>query len=127
AGELNACEPVKELAHEASNKLLTYYLNFAWPKREVAAIEIAGFHFTFTQQKEIQKLIQKLCIKFHNSLHDWLHHPVVKELQEQELLPKQRTKELTNFLRQQLDPFAYNKQQFLTDCFAPLRQEQIDI
>ncbi len=127
AGELNACEPVKELAHQASGKLLERYLNLSSPPQELPKLAIEGFHFTFTQQNEVLKLIQKLCIKFQNTQNDWLQHPVIKELQQKELLPKQRTKEFSGFLKRTLDPFAYRKQQFFDDHFSALRTNQIEI
>lgn len=127
AGELNACEPVKELASEASQALLETYLEYSPNLNEESPLLIKGFHFTFSQQIEVKKLIHKLSIKFKNDVRDWLNDPIIKELQEQKITPKQRSKEFANYLRMKLDPFAYKKILFLNDFFHPLKQKHIEI
>lgn len=127
AGTIEACEPVKAMAQEASEALLNHYLeqNLEIPATDLYSIE--GYHFTFTQQQELKKLLHLLTIKFENNADHWLKHDKVLELLEQKLTPKERSKELLHFYRSSLDRFASHKRDKLNTIFSALKRAQVDI
>lgn len=127
AGTIEACEPVKAMALEASESLLNHYLELNTDHAATNEVSLEGFHFTFTQQQELQKLLRLLTIKFENKVESWLKHEKVQELLEVKITPKDRSKELLSFYRATLDRFAASKREKLNHIFAPLKRAQIEV
>ncbi|MFY7994162.1 MAG: hypothetical protein ACOVP4_12775 [Bacteriovoracaceae bacterium] len=124
AGEIGACEMVKELADVASLKLLEIYLKIT-PQTSLAQIQLEGLYFTFTQEKQLESLLQKLSSKFDKDKNVWLESPILKSLQTEKLLPKERTKRFLSFLSKELDPFTYSLHEKVEEVFSALTQEKI--
>lgn len=127
AGTLEACEPVKAMAANASESLLEYYLSLNFNQVQEDTFVLEGFHFTFTQQQELKKLLHLLAIKFNNEKESWLKSEKVRDLLEQKITPKERSKELLSHLRSHLDQFASSKREHLASLFAPLKREQVEV
>lgn len=126
AGELGACELVKDMADTASAKLLETYLSLNEDKKS-ETIKLDGFYFTFTQEKQLQTLLKKLSIKFDKEESSWINSPLVEGLKIEKILPKERTKKFLASLVKELDPFSTMLQEKIEDTFSPLTHEKIHI
>lgn len=126
AGEVGACEIVKELADEASFGLLQTYLKLT-PKTQEASVQIPGLYLTFSQERLLETLLKKLSIKFEKDQSFWLGSKELKSLQEEKLFPKERTKKFLKYLEKELDPFSHSLQEKMDDLFSSLGQEKISI
>jgi hypothetical protein len=126
AGEVGACEVVKDLADKASFDLLNTYLSIA-PKHESETQKIPGLYMTFSQERLLETLLKKLSIKFEKETSFWLESKELKDLQEEDLFPKERTKRFLKFLEKELDPFSHSLQEKMEDLFSSLQQEKISV
>jgi len=127
AGTIEACEPVKAMAAIASENLLEHYLCLNFDQIQEDTYNLEGFHFTFTQQQELKKLLHLLSIKFDNEKESWLKSEKVQDLLEQKITPKERSKELIAYLRENLDQFASKKREQLNNIFSSLKRAQVEV
>lgn len=126
AGEIGACEIVKELAELASLKLLENYLKIT-PQTSSSQLQLEGLYFTFTQEKQLENLLQKLSSKFDKDKKFWLESSFLKNLQTEKLHPKERTKRFLQHLHRELDPFTYSLNEKVEEVFSALTHEKIQL
>ncbi len=126
AGELGACEIVKDLADIASLKLLEVYLDLS-PQKLNPEIQIEGLYLTFTQEKQLENILKKLSSKFDKDKSFWMDSDFLKNLQNEKLLPKERTKKFLSFLSRELDPFTYSLNEKVEEVFSALTHEKIHL
>ncbi len=105
AGELTACEVVKDLALKASLALLETYQSLS-EKTAPSLFNLAGFYFTFSQEHLLKNYIQKLSIKWEISELEILQKMEIEHLRLEKISPKERTKKLLEKLKQGLDPWG---------------------
>lgn len=106
AGTSGACELVKETAEELSEKLaneLATLLNIKVAPEE--AIDLPGFHLTFSTRHRLKTLLQKLSIKEEKSIDNVLSSLPLDELRALEVSPKERARRLMELLEDRVDPF----------------------
>jgi len=119
-----ACTQVKEIAHKISKALLETYCKNTVDVKTTASLDTPnGYHFTFTQNVEFEKLVRKLSLQ--------------KNISSQEVLtslpdctavkPKDRTKQLLKHLSEQLDPFTFKVREKLHQMIAPYQTESIKL
>lgn len=107
AGTIDACEIIKEKAHEFSEKLsdhLEIYLASINQKIQVAKKTLPGFHFTFSTEHQFKTLLQKLSIKEQRSEEEIIVSLNTQTLREQKLSPKERSRRLLDEMENRLDP-----------------------
>lgn len=119
AGELGACEVVKDLAREASVALLERYLALV-PQDHSSELKLAGFYFTVSQEHLLKNFLHKLAIKWELTPEEVLEKLNVESLSQQKLLPKERTKRLLDILKKSLDPWGSEFEAKMHELFQPL-------
>ncbi len=105
AGELTACEVVKDLAQQASQALLEAYIKVT-PAHGLSSIHLPGFYFTFSQEHLFKNLLHKLSIKWELPEEAVLSKLDMKTDDHEKMNPKERTKRLLDKLKQSLDPWG---------------------
>jgi adenosylhomocysteine nucleosidase len=119
AGELGACEVVKELARDASVALLERYRALQ-PQAQSSELKLAGFYFTVSQEHLLKNFLHKLSIKWELSPDEILRKLNVESLSQQKLLPKERTKRLLDILKKSLDPWGSEFEGKMHELFQAL-------
>lgn len=119
AGELGACEVVKELARDASVALLERYLALQ-PQVQASGVKLSGFYFTVAQEHLFKNFLHKLSIKWELSPDEVLGKLNVESLNQQKLLPKERTKRLLDLFKKSLDPWGNEFEGKMHELFQPL-------
>ncbi len=119
-----ACSQIKEIASSISEALLQKYLSFAPSHRSLAKFELpVGYHFTFTQKAEFEKLLPKVASKEAKSVSDILGSLPTFTASK----PKDLSKLLLAHLHERLDPFTYKIRGRLDATIATCNQDDVKI
>lgn len=102
AGSLKACELVREMTDEFSEKIATAVSKIIGKEEETYCLK--GFHFTFSLKHKFESLIQKLSIKEEKTREEILHSLPLDVFLTLEITPKERAKKLIEHLEDQIDP-----------------------
>ena len=105
AGNLGACEVVREKAEEWSQQLALYLRTILVHKiSEKPTYELDGFHFTFTTRHQFEQLLKKISLRDELTMDDVFSSLPLEAIKNEVLLPKERAKALLNFMDGKLDP-----------------------
>jgi nucleoside phosphorylase len=120
-----ACTQIKDIAEEISAALVLAYKDFL-PASVSKPSDIAtplGYHFTFTQKAEWQKMVQKIALKERLSTLE-----VIASLpQFQAVKPKDSTKLLLSYLQERLDPFTFNIKKRIESELQPFNKKDFKV
>jgi hypothetical protein len=129
AGTLGACELVKESATVFSHHLAQHLKTLLADPQEVKkeALELEGFHLTFTTQHKVQELLQKLSIKKDLPLKGLLPTLPLEKITTNCQQPKERTRLLIQFLEDELDPVRKLMLTRIAQWKSPWEKERINL
>ncbi|MCB0349066.1 MAG: hypothetical protein KDD37_09525 [Bdellovibrionales bacterium] len=119
-----ACSQIKDIAEEISLTLLNAYLNLPTDKNENTEDLIPkGYHFTFTQKNEYEKLLHKISLKKNISPKQLIaSFPTFNAKK-----PNDKTKLLLTFMQEHLDPFTFNIKQRLNEITAKYKNDSLKV
>ncbi len=126
AGEIGACEIVKDLADKASGELLEKYLSIA-PKTDLPQLNIPGLYLTFSQERLLETLLKKLSIKFEKDQSFWTQSEELNNILQTDISPKDKSRRFIKYLENELDPFSQSLNDKINDLFSSLSIEKISI
>ncbi len=119
-----ACSQVRDIADKISKSLLETYLSFQPNTKTIKQIDLPdGYHFTFTQKNDFEKLLQKISLQKNIAPENILTALPAFDAKK----PKDRTKLLLEFLFEQLDPFTHKIRNQLNQLTSPYQNESLKI
>lgn len=128
AGNLGACEVVREKADEWSQMLALHLRTILiQEEKETHAFEIEGFHFTFTTRHQFEQLLKKISLRDEMTQEEVLNSFPVESIRKEVLLAKERTKALLNFMEGKLDPLKEKLQIGLANWKATYEKNGITL
>ncbi len=128
AGELGACELVKDKAKEASEILLETYLRHDPKSKDLASgFSLEGFYFTTAMERERDQLLERLSLKYKKEKKELITQNLLSEIKEKTPQAKMRAKILIDHLRMMTDPECYEVQSKLINLFKPFEDKGIKI
>jgi nucleoside phosphorylase len=120
-----ACTQIKDIADEISAALVITYKDFipqAFSKLSDTPT-LQGYHFTFTQKAEWQKLVHKISLKERVPATE-----IIASLPRfQALKPKDSTKLLLSYLQERLDPFTFKIKKQIETELIPFTKKDIKV
>lgn len=124
ANQDNVCDLVKEKASILSEKLFHYYkeLHFDSSIEIPTELTLPGFHFTFTQQKQLENILSRLSLKENKTQSSFLEGQKTNEIARLKISPKEKAQILIHELTMQLNPFKKNFEDKLNQATLPLTQ-----
>ncbi len=129
AGELGACELIREEAYSFSQKLSHYLknqLNETTPAHQTK-IDLPGFHFTFSMAHQFEDLLQKISLRENLRQEDILKSLPLEELRSLKLRPKERAGKLIECLEFKLDPLKEKLQAGLHKWKSPFEKQGLHL
>jgi hypothetical protein len=125
AGEIGACELIREEAYGLSQKLSVYLKNKieSHVSPEPIDIDLPGFHFTFSMGHHFKGLLQKISLRDGISQEDILDLLPLEDLRSQKLRPKDRSSRLIEILELKLDPLKEKLQAGLASWKSPYEKK----
>jgi Phosphorylase superfamily len=125
AGEIGACELIREEAYSYSQKLSAYLKNKidSHVSPEPIDIDLAGFHFTFSMGHHFKGLLQKISLRDGVSQEDILDLLPLEDLRSQKLRPKDRSSRLIEMLELKLDPLKEKLQAGIASWKSPYEKQ----
>lgn len=130
--ESQFCERVKEQSMEFSDKLFEYYQKHFLSQNETNHSStnefktqsfLEGYYFTKSQKNKFNSLCKRLNL----NIETLQEKPEYKNIAQEDILPKERTKRLINFLDRELNPLSYSIREQLDLLLDPHNQEKIKI
>lgn len=105
AGTIEACELVKEMATQYSQKLALFLRNNLHKiEIESPILDIKGFYFTFSMEHKFNNLLRKISIKKDISIEETYQALPITELLSTNFSPKIRAVKLLTHMDEVLDP-----------------------
>lgn len=128
AGTIGACEIVKENAQSWSLQLAQFLQTFLnqGPK-EKTQIDLEGFYFTVSTRHKFDQMLKKISIREEIRIEDVSGLFPLKELREQKILPKERTRLLLNLMENKLDPLKEKLESGLEKWKGPIAKQGVNI
>lgn len=130
--ESQFCERVKEQSIEFSDKLFDYYQkHYTTQNESEISLQndfkiqsyLEGYYFTKSQKNKFNSLCKRLNLSIEN-LQEKMEY---KQIAQEEILPKERTKRLINFLDRELNPLSHSIREQLDHLLAPHHHEKFKI
>lgn len=127
--EASNCSLIKEQAQDFSDQLFDIFTEFInideqdLVKFDFEIFNEKKFYFTLSQKREVSKILQSLISKYDSSEELLLKRIKIHEIKNQDLLPKQRTKQLVSRLDQLLYPIKYQIRTHLLNLSKPFMDQ----
>jgi nucleoside phosphorylase len=129
--ESDICKFIKEEAALFSEKLLHEFQNYQGKaevetkKEDKDFLEDNNFYFTVSQERKLQSTLDGLKLKGLDRSALYKSDEFVKNLKQEELLPKERTRLLLQNLTERLNPMAKKIRENIEDKLEPLKEARI--
>ena len=128
AGSLGACELVREKASEWSEHLALHLKSILIQDEQVAALfEIAGYHFTFSTQKQFENLLRKISLRDELNLEQVFNSLPLESIRTEFINPKMRSKALIHYMENKLDPLRAQLETGLANWKATFEKNGINL
>lgn len=130
ASEADICQFVKEEAPLYSEKLLAEYKNqplIKAPEEEKRSFSLRldrDFYFTVSQERKLEATLHGLHL-LGTPEEKLLKDPFIAALKEQEILPKERTRLLLQYLTEKLNPISKKIRESIEEALGPLKDARI--
>jgi nucleoside phosphorylase len=125
AGSLKACELVKEMAQELSDKIARKLSEKSGGTK--LSLLPPGFHMTFTMRHRLETLLTKLSLKQGICREEYFKKLPLENFLLQEVPPKERGKLLLEYLEQKIDPFRSVVNEVTTSLKKKFEEEGVKI
>jgi Phosphorylase superfamily len=124
AGQIGACELVREEAYSSSLKLSQYLKNKLEirPEEIFSEIKLPDFHFTFSMSHQFDDLLEKISLREDLTKDEILKTLPLEDLRMLKLRPKERGARLIEILEMKLDPLKERLQFGLKNWKAPIEK-----
>lgn len=129
AGELGACELIREEAYSFSQKLSHYLKDLLKETKQDhhPKIDLPGFHFTFSMAHQFEDLLQKISLRENLGQDDILKSLPLDELRSLKLRPKERAGKLLECLELKVDPLKEKLQAGLNKWKSPFEKQGLHL
>jgi hypothetical protein len=130
ASGADICQFVKEEAPLYSEKLLEEYKNrppviARKDKKTAEGLRLdSDFYFTVSQERKLQATLEGLRL-LGTTEEKLLKDPFITSLKEQEILPKERTRLLLQYLTEKLSPVSKKIRESIEEALGPLKDARI--
>lgn len=130
AGQLNACELIKDHAYKYSLQLAQFLENKLNLNQKTSTPDFDlphDFHFTFTMKHRYQALMEKLTLQEQTSLENITNSIPFEDFKKLEISEKEKASRLITFLEDRLNPTRKIITQKISKWMNPLLKENISI
>lgn len=119
------CMDIKYRALEFSQKLLEYFITHHKRSElpstsEDSGFSVIGFHATFQQRVQLNKLLSALCLKYQSTQEQILQQVDINSIAKMEISDKQKTAQVLERLQRLLNPVKDVVEQKLREFSTPL-------